>query len=159
MAVINSKTAARIAAIQALYQFEMNGRIDKIESLIDNIKKSYLDEDFKEFFDIPAHVSMKLNNSYCSKLITNTVENLSTLDEVINAHLVDEWKFSNLHFSLLALLRVGIAEILYCVETPRKVIVNEFTNIGASLAKESEISFINSLLDKVSMEYRERNEQ
>ncbi len=155
MATINSKTAARIAAIQALYQFDINGRTDKIESVIDNIQKSYLSEDFKELFDIPENVSMKLHNDYCKTLITITIENLNQLDEIITSHLVDEWKFSNLHFSLVALLRVGIAELLYCPSTPTKVVINEFTNIGSSLAKQSEIAFINSILDRVGKEYRE----
>lgn len=159
MAVINSKTAARIAAIQALYQFEMNGRLDPTEKLVTDIQQSYIDEDFKELFDVPANLSIKLNNNYCRKLITCSVENLEKLDEVINLHIFDGWKYSNLHFSLVALLRVGIAELLYCNETPRKVIINEFTNIGSSLAKDSEVPFINSLLDRVSIEYRENNEQ
>lgn len=157
MAVVNSKTTARIAAIQALYQFEMNGRTDSVESLISNIQNSYTSEDFKELFDIPENISMKLHNVYCSKLVTLTIENLEKLDEIITLHLIDGWKYSNLHFSLAALLRVGIAEILYCPETPNKVVVNEFTNIGSSLAKQSEVSFINSMLDKICKEYR--NEQ
>ena len=153
MAVINNKTAARIGAIQALYQFEMNGRVTTIKDTVENIQQSYLNEDFKELFDVPANISMKLHNSYCEKLITYTIENLDNLDEVINQHLFDGWKYSNLHQSLIALLRVGIAELIYCHETPRKVVINEFTNIGASLAKQSEIPFINSLLDRVSQEY------
>jgi N utilization substance protein B len=157
MAVINSKTTARIAAIQALYQYEMNGRTDQVEALTNNIQQSYVSEDFKELFDIPENISMKLHNTYCAKLITLTIENLEKMDEVITMNLVDGWKYSNLHFSLAALLRVGIAEILYCPDTPSKVVVNEFTNIGSSLAKQSEVAFINSLLDKVCKEYR--NEQ
>jgi len=153
MAVINSKTAARIAAIQALYQFEMNERAGTIESLVDQLQQSYRSEDFKELFDIPNNISMKLHNEYCRKLITYTIENLDRLDEIIKQHLFDGWKYSNLHFSLVALLRVAIAELIYCVDTPRKVVINEFTNIGSSLAKASEVSFINSLLDKVSIEY------
>jgi N utilization substance protein B len=157
MAVINSKTTARIAAIQALYQFEMNGRTDSVESLTNNIQQSYIGEDFKELFDIPENISMKLHNTYCAKLISTTIENLEKLDEVITLHLVDGWKYSNLHFSMVALLRVAITEILYCPDTPSKVVINEFTNIGSSLAKQSEVAFINSLLDKLCKEYR--NEQ
>ncbi|MGV2432064.1 MAG UNVERIFIED_CONTAM: transcription antitermination factor NusB [Rickettsiaceae bacterium] len=159
MAIINSKTAARIAAIQSMYQFESNGRVDNAAALSQKIESSYNSEDFKELFDIPNNVSVKLHTNHSRALISNTIDNLEKIDEIISSNLTGNWQFSNLHFSLLALLRVGVAEIIYFPDTPAKVVVNEFTNIGSSLAKASEVPFINSLLDKVNKEYRVVNEQ
>lgn len=154
MALVGNKTAARLASVQALYQYESNGRSDDLESLSNSIIKSYTDKDFKEIFDIPEDVQVELHKNHFKTLLEFTINNLDHLDQIITSNLSGNWKYSNLHMSLAALLRVAIAEILYCPDIPPKVIVSEFTDIGASLAKESEIGFINSLLDKVSKENR-----
>lgn len=154
MALVRGKTAARLASVQALYQFESNGRSENSDSLCESIIKSYTDKDFKEIFDIPEDVHIELHKNHFKILVEFTINNLGNIDEVITSNLTGNWKYSNLHMSLAALLRVAIAEILFCPDIPPKVIVNEFTDIGTSLAKESEIGFINSLLDKVAKENR-----
>lgn len=154
MALIGNKTAARLASVQALYQFESNGRSEAVDILCDSILKSYSDKDFKEILDIPNDIHIEIQKNHFKTLVTFTIQNLDKLDEVITANLTGNWKYSNLHMSLAALLRVAIAEILYCPDIPPKVIVSEFTNIGASLAKDSEIAFINSMLDKIAKENR-----
>lgn len=158
MSSVNSKTTARLAAIQAMYQFESNGQSQKADEICDKLIKSYHDVYFKDIFDIDKEVNIELHKNYFKTLVELSIDNVQKLDDIITSKLTGNWKYSNLHMSLAALLRVAIAEILFCPEVPYKVIVNEFTNIGSSLAKESEISFINSLLDKVSKEYRNDKE-
>lgn len=154
MALVSNKTAARLAAVQALYQFESNGRAESADALSESIVKSYTDKDFKDIFDIPEDVQIELHKNHFKTLVEFTIQNLDKLDTVITENLSGNWKYSNLHMSLAALLRVAIAEILFCPDIPPKVIVSEFTDIGSGLAKESEIGFINSLLDKVAKEKR-----
>jgi len=154
MSLVTSKTAARIAAIQALYQYESNGRVQDLNELCDSIVSSYNDQSFKEIFDIPEEVNISLHKNHFRYLTEFTINNLKSIDKLISDNLHGNWKFSNLHLSLSSLLRVAIAEIIYCQDVPTKVILNEYTNIGSSLAKESEIAFINSLLDKLAKEKR-----
>ena len=63
MSLVTSKTAARIAAIQALYQYESNGRVQDLNELCDSIVSSYNDQSFKEIFDIEDYEYLYLRVS------------------------------------------------------------------------------------------------
>lgn len=157
MSTINNKTASRIAALQAMYQFEINKDQDDIDTVLRNIEKSYEEDDFKTTFEIPSNMKVKLHKNHLSNLVKNAVDNVEFIDETIKSNLSKDWKFSNLHLSLISLLRVAIAELVYVTDTPYKVVINEFTNIGTGFLQDFEISFINSILDKIAKKYRDEN--
>lgn len=157
MSAINNKTASRIAAVQALYQYEMDKEKNNINSVLENLVTSYEEKDFKMMYEIPNNINLKLHKNHLEKLAVNAVENIAFIDEAIEKHLSKDWKFTNLHLSLLSLLRVAIAEIIYLHDTPYKVAINEFTNIGNSFLQEFEIAFVNSVLDKISKQYRKED--
>ncbi|MBP7190590.1 MAG: transcription antitermination factor NusB [Rickettsiaceae bacterium] len=153
MTIINTKTMARIASVQALYQYAINGETQNPESLISSINSYYKDSNMWEDLGEESEKSkFKINVGLLTNIIKLAIEHKDSIDEIISQNLGDEWQFKNLHLTLIALLRAGICEILYFPETPRKVVINEFTNIASDMLKEGEISFVNSLLDKVSME-------
>jgi N utilization substance protein B len=154
MATISTKTVARIASVQALYQFEINNRTVSIAKLTQSIVDNYSSNDFNTNFEIPTNVTVKLHKKYLEELVTYSITNLSKIDGIINIHLAKGWTRESMHIALLSLLRVAIAEILYFPEVPYKVVINEFTTIASDLVKSSEISFVNSLLDTVRAEYR-----
>ena len=122
--------------------------------MIDATQKSYNNKDFNENFEIPSNISVKLHNNYFRELITDTISNITKTDEIIKTHLAKGWQYENMHMSLLALLRTAITEIIYFPKTPYKVVINEFTNLATELLKPTEVPFVNSLLDKVRIEYR-----
>ena len=64
----------------------------------------------------------------------------------------------HIHLSLISLLRVAITELVYVTETPYKVVINEFTNIGTGFLQDFEIAFINSILDKIAKKHRNEND-
>lgn len=147
---INTKTIARIAAIQALYQYQINNNSQNTDELIYNISNYYKDEYSKEELEISNSSKIKLNSSLFSNLVKLTIENIDAIDKVILDSLDDSWKWENLHITLIALLRAAICELRYFPETPYKVVINEFTDIASDMLKESEVPFVNSVLDKAS---------
>ncbi|MEY3197101.1 MAG: utilization substance protein [Pseudomonadota bacterium] len=153
MAKISTKTIARIAAIQSLYQFEINNKIASVEQLIKSTIENYSSNHF-EYLEIPKDITVKLHKQYFEDLVIFTIGNLNKIDGIIEIHLAKGWSKDSMHIALLSLLRVAIGEILYFPEAPYRVIINEYTNIASDIAKASEISFVNSLLDTVSAEYR-----
>lgn len=157
MSSINNKTAARIAAVQALYQLEIDKDKNDINKVLENLINSYEEKDFKLMYEIPNNLNIKLHKKHLAKLALTTVENIEFIDDTIDKYLSQDWKFSNLHLSLLSLLRVAIAEIVYLHDTPYKVAINEFTNIGNGFLQDFEISFVNSILDKISKQFRKED--
>lgn len=145
---ISTKSIARIAAIQTLYQFASSQDTLDINSVLLRIKEFYKDVDFKSDHDIDQKSKLKLKPScsYLDELVKYTHSNLLEIDKEISRFLTKSWTITNLPMLLHAVLRVGICELAYFPETPKKVIINEYTDIANDMLDENEIGFINSIL-------------
>lgn len=145
---ISTKSISRIAAIQTLYQFASSTDEVDIDSVLMKIKEFYKDADFKSDHDIDTKSKLKLRPSYIylEELVKYTDDNLSEIDEIISKHLTKEWRIDNIPLLLRAILRVGISEINYFPETPKKVIINEYTDIASDMLDDNEVGFVNSVL-------------
>ncbi|MBN8511858.1 MAG: transcription antitermination factor NusB [Rickettsiales bacterium] len=149
---LNSKSLARIAAIQTIYQYETLDRAVNINTLLTNVIDFYKDNDVKSDHEINDLSNLKLKPSigYMHELVEFTSNNLVQIDKIIEEHLSSEWTLEKLPKLLLAILRVSVSEIKYFPETPRKVVINEYTDIASEMIDDSQVGFVNSLLDKYS---------
>lgn len=144
---INTKTISRIATIQTLYQYQVNS--EDINGLINSMiffyKKNYVRVNLEKnhYF----YLKIKLSVSYFNKLIHLTLNNLHCIDQSIKMLLKEKYKdLSNL---LLAIVRVAICELKFCSITSYKIVINEFTDITSEMLNDSEVGFVNSILNKI----------
>ena len=146
---LNTKSIARIAAIQTLYQFENENNNSDIETILLRIMDFYKDHDIQDDYGLEKHSKLKLRPSYnhLKELVQFTHENLEEIDVLIAQYLTKTWTLESLPKLLSATLRVAICEIKYFPETPYKVILNEYTDIASDMLDESEVGFVNSVLD------------
>ncbi|MDG1437040.1 MAG: transcription antitermination factor NusB [Rickettsiaceae bacterium] len=146
---LNTKSIARIAAIQALYQFKNDTNDSDIDTILLRIIDFYKDQDVKSDHDLQSNTKLKLKPSYnhLKELVKFAHENLEEIDALIQQYLTKEWTLASLPSLLHATLRVAICEIKYFPETPYKVILNEYTDIASNMLDDSEIGFVNSVLD------------
>lgn len=157
--IINSKSLARIGAIQALY---MHNTMEDSEpdDLIDQIKRYYrssrkLKEDFE--IDDAYYLKANIDEDLLSLLVTNSIVNLELIDGLISQHLVDPWNISKLHPLLKAIVRAAVCELKFFPATSYKIVINDFVNIATEMLSSSgEINFANAILDKV---YRQLSTQ
>lgn len=149
---LNKKSIARIAAIQAIYQgeydlknFDLNGKIAEISDF-------YNDKDVNQSFDLLVNLDVKIKPSrdYFRQLVVDTTHHVSDINKLISSNLSDKWTLELLPRLLLAILQVAICELKYFSDIPRKVIINEYTNIANDMIDLQEIGFVNSILDKLS---------
>ena len=155
-AQLNTKSISRIAAIQTLYQCESsNNKID-MEMLLLKMVDFYKDTDIKNDYELDKKSRLKLrpSYSYLKELVKFTHENLEEIDTIIQQHLTKEWTLESLPKLLTATLRVAICEIKYFPDTPRKVILNEYTDIASDMLGEGETGFVNSVLDNYATSNR-----
>ena len=147
---LNSKSIARIAAIQTLYQFETDKHNTNIETLLLQIIDFYRDKDIKSDYELDSKSLLKLKPSfnYLKELVKHTHDNIQEIDKIIEDHLSNEWTIRSLPQLLFATLRVSICEMKYFPETPRNVIINEYTDIASDMLDDGQIGFVNSVLDK-----------
>lgn len=148
---VNTKTIARIAAIQTLYQYHLSGYELNIDELVQNMIKHYQNGELHDDFELTAeHIKMKLSNVYFTSLVQCTIEHLGKLDSIILTHLDKKGGLDSLSILLLAILRIGICELKFFPEVPKKVVINEFTDITNDMLSGNEVSFVNSVLDNIS---------
>lgn len=146
---LNSKSIARIAAIQTLYQFRDEHKTHDVAMLLKKMIEFYKDNDIKSDYEINKNSTLKLKPSinYLTELVNCTTNNIQEIDSTIKDYLTKDWNLNKLSKLLLAILRIAIGELKYFPETPRKVIINEYTDIANSMADSKEVDFVNSLLD------------
>ncbi|MCK4842468.1 MAG: transcription antitermination factor NusB [Methylococcales bacterium] len=131
-----AKTNARKCAVQALYQWQMTG-----ESLI-KIETSFLEEERlkgaqkKYFAEIFYGVPKQLNiiDEALSEFVDRPVEKIDPVER--------------------AVLRIGVYELINCLDTPYKVIINEGVNLAKCFGADGSHKYINGILDKVSQQKR-----
>jgi N utilization substance protein B len=149
---ISTKTVARIAAVQALYQYNISGSKDPIDKIISDINNYYMHSDgvndaiYDISEDAKSAPKVKLNLNHFTGLVKQTIDRMEDIDKFIESRLI-KTKFESLHITLLSILRVAIAELYYFPEVPYKVVINEFTNIASDMLTDNEIAFVNSMLD------------
>lgn len=151
---ISNKTISRIAAIQTLYQFEQKNQDYTIDEHLQKIIGMYESGDITSDFGIDADnkIKIKPSVSFLILLVKTTAEHLEEILKLITTHLTEEWEIEKLPPLLLALLSVSICELKYFPETPRKVVVNEFTDIASDMLSDNEVGFVNSVLDTIAKE-------
>ena len=149
---LNTKSISRIAAIQTIYQFTVEENNSDIETLLLRTISFYKDKDINSDYELDHTSKLKLRPSYnhLRELVKFTHDNLEEIDLILQEHLTKEWTLSSLPKLLYATLRVAICELKYFPETPRKVIINEYTDIASDMLDDGEIGFVNSVLDKFS---------
>ena len=137
----------RILVVQTMYSVE----IIKKRKDINDIASDYI-----EFF-LSKYLSQNLNKDFYYNLLLFTNNNLSNVDNIISANLDRTWRLERLPKLVLAILRVGMGEILEGKYSNFANIINDYLQITKSLKHSEKIGFINSILDRVANNVYKKN--
>ena len=143
---LRRRIGSRLAAIQFL--FETKNKFSNNEDL----KKFALF--FEQNFSLDLKIQ-KIDFVFFKNLVLGVNEKIVFIDKFISDNLKEEWKIDRVSFHELSVLRVAIYELISIKKVPFKSIISEYIDIGDSL--NSDVSFINALLDKASKKFRQNN--
>lgn len=133
----------RTAAFRFLYQWELNPP----------------DDWAAEFHEFLAKLEKKDGYfNYSIELVDGILEHLEQVDSMIN-ELVTNWEFSRIAKTDLAILRLGIYEILYRLDVPPVVVIDEALEISKDFCSENSRKFLNGVLDESSKRSGRPNRQ
>lgn len=137
---------ARLAAVQALYQIEVNEQVP--ESVV---------QEFKEFrlnaFSHPEE-SSPVDEALFSEIVGNAGDEISFLDSQIQRILAGGWTISRLDPTSRALLRAACYELAKTNGVPARVIIKEYVDISGGFSGKEETAFVNAALDTLARELR-----
>lgn len=141
-----SRSAARLAAVQALYQKEMEGTA--IPSLLHEFHHHRLGATIEDVEYADAEVD------FFDDLVTGTDARLEEIDALIGAKLSAQWSLDRLDKPMKAILRVGTYELLARADVPTGTAISEYVDVAKAFYDKREAGFINGLLDAVAKAVR-----
>lgn len=141
-----SRSAARLAAVQALYQKEMEGTA--IPSLLHEFHQHRLGATIEDVEYAEAEVD------FFDDLVTGTDARLDEIDGVVASKLNAQWSLERLDKPMKAILRVGTYELLARADVPTGSVISEYVDVAKAFYDKREAGFINGLLDAVAKEVR-----
>lgn len=100
------------------------------------------------------HEVMDVDNEFVKEIVYGVTTYKNELDEVANKYL-DGWTIDRLGNTDIAILRMGIFELLY-TKTPPIVAINEAVELSKKYSDDSVRKMINGVLDKV---YHDKGEE
>ncbi|MFN3462844.1 MAG: transcription antitermination factor NusB [Terricaulis sp.] len=142
-----SRSVARLAAVQALYQMEVSGATTAdvtadftAGKLPRETEASYTDSegDFDLF----------------KVLVEKAVDRQATYDRAIARHLSKGWRLERIDAVARAILRAGAAELEQRTDIPVEVVIDEYVEIAKAFFEGPEPGFINATLDVAARDLR-----
>lgn len=142
----NKRGAARLAAVQALYQMDVAG------SGVFEITAEY--EAFRLGKEVDGALYREADAQWFRAILAGVVEHQKTIDPIIRQALTEDWPLSRLDSTLRAILRAGVYELMQREDVPVAVIVSEYVDIAKAFYEEDEPRLVNAVLDRVSRRVR-----
>ena len=136
----HGRTAARLAAIQALYQLEQEP-ISVSEVVI-----QFLARRFKQTDDV---VYDKVDVKLFEMLVEGVSLDKTVFDDKISLTLAESWRLDRLESVMLSILRAAAFELKGHTAVPKAVIINEYVNITKAFYSGNEPAFVNASLDRL----------
>lgn len=142
----STRSAARLAAVQALYQMEMTGTTTAAALRDVQLRDGAVPDD--------ADTGMKVDEPMLKDLVEGVTERREELDRKIASHLAEGWSFDRLELVLRAILRAGAYEIVAKTDVPLRVAINEWVDLAHAFYAGKEPGFVNGVLDRIGRESR-----
>lgn len=141
--------AARLAAVQALYQMDVAGA-DLLSTLAD-FEAHRLDGEGEG----EGERLVAADRAFFRELVAGVVEAQRRIDPVVHGSLIEGWPLKRLDLTLRAILRAGAYEILERPDVPPRVAISEYVDVARAFFDEGEEpSMVNAVLDRVARQAR-----
>ncbi len=141
-----SRSAARLAAVQALYQQEMEG--------------TPLPRLLKEFHDHRLGATIEdaryhdAERDFFDDIVSGAEEKRPEIDALIAGRLAEGWTLERLDRPMRAILRAGAYELIARPDVPPASVISEYVDVAHAFYDKRESGFVNGLLDAIAKEAR-----
>ncbi|MEZ5800403.1 MAG: transcription antitermination factor NusB [Nitratireductor sp.] len=142
----NKRGAARLAAVQALYQMEISGA--NVTEIVAEYENSRLGQ------EIDGEHYLDADHGWFRSVVSGVVSQQRKIDPEIHAMLTPEWPLSRLHTLLRSILRAAVYELINRKEVPARVIISEYVDVAKAFFSDDEPGMINGVLDRITRKLR-----
>jgi len=142
----SSRSAARLAAVQALYQMDMTG-ID-LTDVVAEFEAHRLGQ------ELEGEQYCAAEAAFFRDLVEGVVRDQRRLDPMIDQQLAEGWRLSRVDSILRAILRAGAFELTDRDDVPTRVVISEYVDIAHAFFSEDEPKVVNGVLDHLAQKAR-----
>ena len=148
-----SRTVARLAAVQALYQMEVAG------AGVEAVVREFSDHRFGGALDgeggpVADDQLAEADEAFFGELVRGVVLNQAAIDQAVAKRLATNWRLERLDATLRATLRSATFELMCRPDVPTEVVLNEYVELAKAFFDKSDAGFVNGALDAVASDLR-----
>lgn len=137
-----SRAAARLAAVQALYQLEMEGTV--LERLLDEFHQHRLGAEIEGDQYAQAEVA------FFDDVVKGASARRDEIDELLSSKLAEGWKLERLDKTMRQILRAGAWELMARADVSTATVITEYVDVAHAFFEAREAKFVNGVLDSVA---------
>jgi len=141
------RSVARLAAVQALYQLELNPDLSG-EAVVREFGRHRLGR------EIDGEHYGEADEAMFADIVGGVVANRDELDAQISAALVDDWPLARLETVLRAVLRAAAYELAHRPDVPPRVTIREYGTIAHAFFTGKEPGLVIGVLDHLARNLR-----
>ncbi|MEY4161025.1 MAG: hypothetical protein RLZZ136_1646 [Pseudomonadota bacterium] len=141
-----SRAAARLAAVQALYQHAMEETT--LERLLDEFHRHRLGAEIEDELMLPAETA------FFDDIVAGVIARRDEIDAIISSKLADGWAIERLDRTLLQILRAGTYELMARADVPTGTAISEYLDVTHAFFNTRDAKFANGVLDAVAKAVR-----
>jgi len=142
----SERAAARLGAVQALYQMDLAGT-DVGETLAQFSSRA-AGEDFE------AGQCGETDYRHLREVVDGVVREQTAIDPVVDKILDPVWPLHRLDSTVRAILRAGAYELMFMDKVPARVAISEYVDVADAFFDKDEPRFVNGVLDKLARQRR-----
>ena len=142
----NKRGAARLAAVQALYQMDLAAT--PLHEILAEFESHWIGREVEGEQYLPAEAA------FFREVVGGVVAEQRKLDPLIDAALAQGWPLKRIETVLRAILRAGAYELDKRRDIPARVIVSEYVDVAHAFVEREETGLINAVLDQIARQLR-----
>jgi transcription antitermination protein NusB len=142
----NRRGAARLAAVQALYQMDIAGA--GINDVFAEFESHWIGNEVEGEKYLPAEAA------FFRDVVSGVVRDQARLDPLIDDALSRGWPLKRIDAILRAVLRAGAYELEHRKDIPGRVVVSEYVDVANAFVDGEETGMVNAVLDQIGRRFR-----
>lgn len=141
-----NRSAARLAAVQALYQMELSGK--GLKEILSEFELFWIGQEVEGEQYKPAEIA------FFRSILSGVLENQVEIDRAVDKTLAEGWPLRRIEALLRAILRAGTFELLKRGDIPARVAIKEYVDVAGAFFERDEAGMINAVLDALARKLR-----
>ena len=142
----NRRGAARLAAVQALYQMDIAGA--GINDIFAEFESHWLGNEVEGDEYLPAEAA------FFRDVVSGVVRDQGKIDPILDEALTRGWPLKRIEAILRATLRAGAYELSHRKDVPARVVIKEYVDVAHAFVETDEAGMVNAVLDQIARQFR-----